>query len=44
VDKSWGGTIPFTIVYDRKGQIVAKLAGQQTEASFIEAIRKALPS
>jgi thiol-disulfide isomerase/thioredoxin len=44
VDKSWGGAVPFTIVYDRKGEIVAKLAGQQTEASFTEAIRKALSS
>lgn len=42
VDKSWGGAVPFTIVYDRKGEIVAKLAGQQTEASFAEAVRKAL--
>jgi thiol-disulfide isomerase/thioredoxin len=44
VDRSWGGAVPYTIVYDRRGQIVAKLAGQQTEASFAEAIRKALSS
>jgi thiol-disulfide isomerase/thioredoxin len=42
VDRSWDGTLPYTLVYDRKGEIVAKLAGQQTEASFAEALKKAL--
>ena len=42
VDRSWDGSIPYTLIYDRKGEIVAKLAGQQTEASFTEALRKAL--
>lgn len=42
VDRSWDGSLPFTLVYDRKGEVVAKLAGQQTEASFTEALKKAL--
>ncbi|HEX2758520.1 MAG TPA: TlpA disulfide reductase family protein [Thermoanaerobaculia bacterium] len=42
VDKSWNGDVPYTLVYDRKGEIVARLAGPQTEKSFGEAVRKAL--
>lgn len=42
VDKSWDGAVPYTLVYDRKGEIVARLAGPQTEKSFGAAIRKAL--
>lgn len=42
VDKSWDGTLPYTLVYDRKGEVAVRLAGGQTEASFTEAIRKAL--
>ncbi len=42
VDRNWDGSLPYTLVYDRTGLVVAKLAGQQTEASFSEALRKAL--
>lgn len=42
VDKTWDGTLPYTLVYDRNGGVAARLAGAQTEASFIEAVRKAL--
>jgi thiol-disulfide isomerase/thioredoxin len=42
VDKSWNGAVPYTLVYDRKGELVARLAGPQTEKSFVEAVRKAL--
>lgn len=42
VDKSWNGDVPYTLVYDRKGELVARLAGPQTEKSFGEAVRKAL--
>jgi thiol-disulfide isomerase/thioredoxin len=42
VDKSWSGAVPYTLVYDRKGELVARLAGPQTEKSFGEAVRKAL--
>ncbi len=42
VDKSWDGTLPYTLVYDRKGEVAARLAGAQTEASFTDAVRKAL--
>ena len=34
--------MPYTLVYDRKGELVARLAGPQTERSFAEAVRKAL--
>ena len=44
VDRSWDGSLPFTMLYDRKGRPAVKLSGQQTEASFSEAIRKALAS
>jgi thiol-disulfide isomerase/thioredoxin len=42
VDKTWNGAVPFTLVYDRAGALVARLAGPQTEKSFGEAVRKAL--
>ena len=42
VDKSWDGTLPYTLVYDREGEVAVRLAGAQTEASFSEAVRKAL--
>jgi thiol-disulfide isomerase/thioredoxin len=42
VDRSWDGTLPYTLVYDRQGEVAVRLAGAQTEASFTEAIRKAL--
>jgi thiol-disulfide isomerase/thioredoxin len=42
VDKSWSGALPYTLVYDRKGEIVARLLGPQTEKSFGDAVRKAL--
>jgi thiol-disulfide isomerase/thioredoxin len=42
VDKTWNGAVPYTLVYDRKGDLVARLAGPQTERSFGEAVRKAL--
>jgi thiol-disulfide isomerase/thioredoxin len=41
-DRSWDGTLPYTIVYDRKGAVAARLAGPQTEAAFAGAIRAAL--
>lgn len=41
-DRSWDGTLPYTIVYDRKGAVAARLAGPQTESAFADAIRKAL--
>jgi thiol-disulfide isomerase/thioredoxin len=44
VDKSWDGSLPFTMIYGRDGKPAAKLAGQQTEKSFAEAIRKAIGS
>jgi thiol-disulfide isomerase/thioredoxin len=42
VDTSWSGAVPYTLVYDRQGDLVARLAGPQTEKSFGEAVRKAL--
>ena len=42
VDQAWDGSLPYTVVYDRKGASVAKLVGSQSKASFTEAIRKAL--
>jgi len=42
VDKSWNGAVPYTLVYDRKGELAARLLGPQTGQSFAEAVRKAL--
>lgn len=42
VDKTWNGAVPYTLVYDRKGDLVARLAGPQTGKSFGEAVRRAL--
>jgi len=42
VDPNWDGSLPFTLVYGRDGKVVARHAGLQTEASFTEAIRKAV--
>ncbi len=42
VDKAWDGTLPHTVVYDRKGRVAATLPGSQTEAAFKEALKKAL--
>jgi thiol-disulfide isomerase/thioredoxin len=42
VDKSWNGAVPYTLVYNRKGELVARLAGPQTEKSFGEAVRRVL--
>ncbi len=42
VDRSWNGAVPYTLVYDRKGALVARLAGQQTQETFGAAVRKAL--
>ena len=41
-DRSWDGTLPYTIVYDRKGAVSARLAGPQSEAAFAGALRTAL--
>jgi thiol-disulfide isomerase/thioredoxin len=42
VDKGWSGAVPYTLVYDRSGALVAKLAGPQTREAFGEAVKKAL--
>ncbi len=42
VDTSWDGSLPYTLVYDRSGGIVARLAGQQSRESFTAAVKKAL--
>ena len=42
VDRTWDGSLPYTLVYGRDGKIAARLSGLQTEASFAEAIRKAV--
>ena len=42
VDRKWDGTLPHTIVYDRRGGVAATLPGRQTQASFTDALKKAL--
>lgn len=40
VDRTWDGSLPYTLVYGRDGKIAARLSGLQTEGRFTEAIRK----
>jgi thiol-disulfide isomerase/thioredoxin len=42
VDKSWSGAVPYTLIYNRRGELVVRLAGPQTGKSFGEAVRRAL--
>jgi thiol-disulfide isomerase/thioredoxin len=42
VDRNWSGAVPYTLVYDRSGALVAKLAGPQTREAFGKAVKKAL--
>jgi thiol-disulfide isomerase/thioredoxin len=42
VDRTWDGTLPYTLIYGRDGKIATRLSGLQNEASFTEAIRKAV--
>ena len=42
VDRTWDGSLPYTLIYGRDGKVVARLSGLQTEASFTEAVRKAV--
>lgn len=42
VDRSWDGSLPFTLVYGRDGKVTAKLLGAQTEEAFAAALRKAV--
>ena len=42
VDPNWDGSLPYTLLYGRDGKVAARLSGLQTEASFTEAIRKAV--
>ncbi len=42
VDRTWDGSLPYTLIYGRDGKIATRLSGLQTEASFTEAVRKAV--
>ena len=42
VDKSWGGELPFSVLYARDGQKAAVLSGKQTRADFEREITKLL--
>ena len=42
MDKSWGGELPFSVLYARDGQKAAVLSGKQTRADFERAIGKLL--
>ena len=42
VDRSWDGSLPYTLVYGRDGKVSSRLSGLSTEAAFTEAIRKAV--
>ncbi|HEY7112825.1 MAG TPA: TlpA disulfide reductase family protein [Thermoanaerobaculia bacterium] len=42
VDKSWGGDLPFTVLYARDGRKARVLAGQQSYAAFEKEIQSLL--
>lgn len=42
IDDVWGGEMPFTVIYDRAGKPVQKLAGGHSKAEFELAIQAAL--
>lgn len=42
VDPNWDGSLPYTMIYGRDGKAAGRLSGLQTEATFTEAIRKAV--
>jgi thiol-disulfide isomerase/thioredoxin len=41
-DKSWGGEIPATYIYNREGQMIKKLIGNQSYEKFERVIKEAL--
>jgi thiol-disulfide isomerase/thioredoxin len=41
-DTKWQGDLPRTFIYDKKGQLVKELSGEQTEKSFIDAVKPLL--
>jgi thiol-disulfide isomerase/thioredoxin len=38
-DPSWEGDLPRTFVYDKSGKLVKTLAGEQSYAAFVKAVR-----
>lgn len=42
VDPSWGGELPFSLLYDREGRRVRVLSGKQTYADFEREVVKLL--
>lgn len=44
VDKSWGGELPFSVLYDRAGKKARVLSGPRTEKDFEKEIRALLKS
>ena len=41
-DKSWGGEIPATYIYNREGKMIKKLIGSQSYEKFEREIKEAL--
>ena len=39
VDRSWGGDLPFTVLYDRNGQKAKVLSGMRTPAQYEREVR-----
>jgi thiol-disulfide isomerase/thioredoxin len=44
VEKSWGGELPFSVLYDRNGKKARVLSGPRTEKDFEREIRAILKS
>jgi thiol-disulfide isomerase/thioredoxin len=41
-DPKWQGDLPRTFVYDKSGRLVKELAGEQTDAAFVAAVKPLL--
>jgi thiol-disulfide isomerase/thioredoxin len=42
VDEGWGGELPFSVLYDRKGKKIRTLSGKHSYADYEREIRAAL--
>ncbi|MBZ0258856.1 redoxin family protein [bacterium] len=44
MDSEWPGSLPATFIFDKEGNKIAKLIGEQTKDAFTSAIEKAMNS
>lgn len=42
IDAEWGGAVPYTVVYDRRGKPFSRMLGEHTYAQFESVVKRAL--